>query len=256
MSLARAVVIQGRVLNALVLREMLVEFGLSRLSLAWLFLEPAMAIVGIFAVMLVFRSLHPPAGMSLAVFIITGYLAFQAFSRNFLGVGNGKKSLLMFPHVTVLDLIVSRAIMNWFVYLCLFVMFSSLAVLFSRGEPPADPLGVFLIYCALAVLGLAVGMMLTVFERFTNILDLFWRLVRRTMIFFCGVMHPGTNVPSALLPYLSWNPIFHAIELLREAWWPAYRSPFADPQYVAQCAVLMIAFAMTLEKATRRWIDR
>jgi capsular polysaccharide transport system permease protein len=257
-SFSRAATIQGRVIRALVLRDMLTDFGLSRLSLAWMLIKPAIGIVAIFAVMVLFRSLRPPAGMSLVVFVITGFLTFQAFSTNFgglPGVASRTRGLTMFPHVTVLDLMMSKVVVNWFTYLCLFIGFTSLGVLFAKAELPANPLAVLVAYCAVAMLGMCVGMLLAVFERFTTALDLVWRLVRRMMIFVCGVMHPGSTLPTWAIPYFSWNPVFHCLELMREAWWPAYQSPFADGEYVAKCLFFLLALALVLERGTRKWID-
>ncbi len=53
---------------------------------------------------------------------------------------------------------------------------------------------------------------------------------------------------------MSWNPIFHALELMREAWWPAYVSPSADAGYVLTCIFFMAALGLVLERGTRRFI--
>lgn len=257
-TLKRAAVIQGRVVYALVLRDMLEDFGLSRLSLAWLILSPVITFCSLFLLFFFVRSLHPPQGMSLAVFIVTGFLAWRAFNVNFTDVPSvaSKNGLLIFPHITVMDLILSRTVANTFLYTCLFVLFTALAILFSQAELPADPGRVLFVFFCLLYLGTLAGVFIAIIERFTNVLDLVWRAMRRLGVLVSGVMHPGTSVPTFLMPFFSWNPVFHGIELIREAWWPAYKSPFADLNYLLTILFFMTAIGLVLERGTRRWATR
>lgn len=238
------------------LRDMLVEFGLSRLSFAWLLIRPVLIIGALYLVTVAIRTLRPPQGMEVLVFIASGYVSWLAFMRCFSDLPGSVRSargLMMFPHLTQLDLLVARAAVDWAVYTSVFFTLVGLGLLFERASLPADAFGVLLPFFACVWMGACLGIIITVVERFTDALSMFMIVIRRVGIFVSGVLFAASSLPSWVLGWVSWNPIFHCLEIIRESWWPAYRSPIADPVYVAQCVFFMTAVALVLERFTRRW---
>ncbi len=63
----------------------------------------------------------------------------------------------------------------------------------------------------------------------------------------------ASDTPQFILEWLQYNPLFQSIEWMREAWWPAYKSPIADQGYIAKCLLFMFAIGLSFERATRRW---
>ena len=69
-----------RVLHALILREMVTRYGISRLGYVWAVLEP----VGFITLLsLLFSQIAhaPPIGKSFPLFYATGYIAFHWFQQ-------------------------------------------------------------------------------------------------------------------------------------------------------------------------------
>ena len=113
-SLWQQVRIQGRVVWALTLREMITRFGREGLGSLWLIAEPAMFIIG---VMVIFSQLHADhAGMSYAEYLAVSYPTLL-FWRN--GTGRVVKaievnrSLLHHLPIRPIDIIYARIIVEF-----------------------------------------------------------------------------------------------------------------------------------------------
>jgi capsular polysaccharide transport system permease protein len=256
-SLIQAAIVQKQVIGALMLRNLVAEYGLSRAAFAWVVIRPVLVIAVFVAIGTFFRNTRPPQGMPLLAFITTGYVTWLAFIRTFRDMPGASRqgAVLMFPHLTPLDLMVARAALDWAIYTTTFVLLVGLGLLLEGTSPPEDAFGVVMGFWAALSIGLCLGVMFTVLERFTTIFSMFLMLIQRVGLFVSGVLFAASALPSWILPWLSWNPIFHILEIMRESWWPAYRSPVADPAYVATCLFFLLALALVLERSTRRWAN-
>jgi len=47
-------------------------------------------------------------------------------------------------------------------------------------------------------------------------------------------------MPAALRDAVLWNPLIHIIEWVRQAYYPVYRSPFLDLEYLLRVTVVML----------------
>ena len=160
----------------------------------------------------------------------------------------------MFPHMTALDIFISQAIMEWMVYTFVFFLFVGFALLVERSPAPANPLQVMMAYWSCGLIGTFVGMILSSVARVLPAVDHLSLPIRRLGQFVSGVIVTAADTPTSILQYMTWNPLLHAIELMREAWWPAYVSPVADAWYLFQCLFFMAAASLILERATRKYI--
>jgi len=255
-SMAGALSVQLRVIVALVLRELVSEFGQSRLAIFWLIFRPAFLIALFYGLSMIYHRLTPQ-GMPLMAFLVTGWAAYFLFMRSIKDTsGNvrGGAGLLMFPHMTTLDIFISQAITEWFVYSFVFVLFVGFALLVERSPAPANPLQVILAYWSCGLIGTLVGLILSSASRVVPAVDHLSLPIRRLGQFVSGVIVTAADTPTSVLPYMTWNPLFHAIELMREAWWPAYVSPIADAWYLFRCLFFMTAAGLILERSTRKYL--
>jgi capsular polysaccharide transport system permease protein len=67
-------------------------------------------------------------------------------------------------------------------------------------------------------------------------------------LFFCITM-----LPLAFWPYVTWNPLFHVTELVRDAWFEGYVSPIASPTYVVECTLVLLFLGLSVERHVRRF---
>ena len=53
-------------------------------------------------------------------------------------------------------------------------------------------------------------------------------------------------------PYLTWNPVLHCMEMLREGWFVTYTSPVADPDLCPGVVLGLLLLGLSLERYQRR----
>jgi ABC-type polysaccharide/polyol phosphate export permease len=109
----------------------------------------------------------------------------------------------------------------------------------------------------LAALGLAwlFGFSLgSVFEELSRVHVVFGRLtpvLLRPFFMISGVFFTANEVPLNMLGYIDWNPLLHAIELMRESMFASYRSHVMDVPYLLEVNMALLVLAMLM-----RWFGR
>lgn len=252
-----ALSIQLRLIIALVLRDLVAEIGRSRMALFWIIFRPISVVALMYLLMSVIHRLTPQ-GMPLLAFLVTGWSAWFMFMRVFKDpgtAGKAAKSMMMFPHLTSLDLALANLVTEWFIYTFVFVLFVAATLLFERSAPPAYPLKVIMAYWSIALMAFLASLTFFSFARIVPGVTNTMIAIRRLGHLVTGVSVTAADTPHSVLKWMTWNPLFHAIELMREAWWPAYVSPIADPWYVLKCVFFMAATGLIIERATRRFLD-
>ncbi len=250
-----ALALQLRLIVALVLRGLVSEVGTTWTGVLAILFRPAFIIM-MFYVLYSINHRLTPQGMPLLAFLVTGWLAWFLFMRTFQGNSSstGSSTLLLFPHMTPLDLQIAAAVLQWFIYTFVFLFFVGGALLVERSAPPANPLYVLMAYWSVAVIGSLLGLCFSAIARVVPIIEIMVLPIRRLGHFVTGILLTAADTPSSILPYMSWNPLFHSIELMRESWWPAYVSPIADPWYLLRCIFVLAVVGLVLERSTRRYI--
>lgn len=247
-----AVRVQGRVLNALILREMMSRFGRTRLGYLWALVNPVLLIATLYVVFTTVQRAH--FGLPLLMFLVSGYMTWQLFqgtvSRCQEAV-RGNIGLLMYPQVTALDVIFARAVLEILTYTVVLAILTVVAVLIEGPSWPARPLEALFAFWMSGLYGFFVGMIAASVTAHFRAADNLIGAVLRLGFFLSGVLFTGAVLPSWSLPWVAWNPLFQVIELVREGWFAGYVSPAADPWYVAKWLILLAAVGLVSERMSR-----
>lgn len=247
---------QSTVIYALFIRDMNSRYANSRLGYLMAFMDPVFGIAIVAGVRYYVRGLQTRHGMPMVLFVVTGYLVWYAFkhtSNEIRGVTEQKssKAMMMFPQVTLLDVILSRGILAWFTYMGVLAMLSMGIIFFTHSPPPKDNgLVIYVIFVALW-LGGSIGVLMGLSLRFIPSLSWIYMALFRAGPFVCGAIFTADELPAWLHPYLAWNPVFHLCDLARVAWAPSYISPIATVQFPFLCALCSSVFALLAERAVR-----
>jgi capsular polysaccharide transport system permease protein len=253
----RGLMIQLQVVHALVLREMMTRFGEHRLGYLWAFLEPIMWIgmfVGMF--MLVGRIGLP--GMSPVAFLATGLVPFFLF-RDEAGKNQSaiaaNKNLLFYPRIRPLDLVFARSILEFVTSTVVFFVLMAADGLLT-GRLRFDNLLLVLIGLILsAALGIGVGMIFCGLSVFSPTFEQLMSPLMRPLFWGSGLFYSVDSLPPQARDVILYNPMAHAITLVRGGCVAAYESPYVNMWYPALWALSLIFIGMTLERVVRRRIQ-
>src|SRR5690625_4369459 len=122
---SRSLSVQGRVVHALVLREMRGRYGRSSLGYLWALVEPLL-LVGVFTLgyMLIGRR-SPPQGMEFLPFLATGiitYLSMRNIASRMSGAIESNRGLLLYPHVPPFDLMIGTPLLAGATFSVIFIL--------------------------------------------------------------------------------------------------------------------------------------
>lgn len=246
---------QGRVIFALMIREMTTRFGGSSFGYLWALIEP----VGFVALLVaVFSQIahSPPVGKSFALFYATGYMAF--FLWNDIAAVTGRsvhvnKTLLMYPAVTPLDAVLARFLLQVLTgSLISVILFGGILAIFD--DPVAIDLGAVLAAIGLAaLLGLGVGLANIVLFAASKNWEVVWGIVSRPLFLVSCVFFSFDAMPRYVQEVLWWNPLVHLVGLMRAGFYPAYDASYVSVLYVAYIGLALSCFGLL---AMRAWPHR
>lgn len=254
-SLIDAASTQARVINALVLRETKTRYGEHKIGFLWALLEPAI-IVSIFVAMFANLRSDDPSGMALVPFMLTGLVPFAFFKdvmTQMQGAIAGNRQLFAFPQVTTFDVIIARGILEIVIIAAVFsilVLLTDLAGWSIRIERPLDVLAA----CGLlSMMGLGFGFIFASLSPvIPSVRQLSAALLGRPLFFASGLFFTAESIPPFVREYLLYNPILHALELLRSGFFYEFESAYGDWDYLIACSVIFLAVGLLVHQAMRR----
>lgn len=257
-SLAASFRLQSTIVQALILQDMSARYARTRLGALTALFEPVMVVIGTYVIRFYIQGAHSIGGIPMVLFIVTGFMTdfcFRIVTGNVMSSADRKAPSRMFPQVTSLDVVIARAISGTTVSAGAMVITFIIASLMT-GRAPSDVL-----YCLIAAsltftLAIATGLMVGVILRRYPVMRVFVGALLRINFVLSGAAFLGTEFPRQYLGYISWNPTFHVVEMMREGWFRGYVSPVANPIYVLACIAGLLSIGMPLERLTRRDLAR
>ena len=252
--LRSALVVQWRVILALMLREARTRYGRQKAGYLWALIEPLLHISG-FYLAFTYRFPIVPIGDNLFIFLATGFAVFFGYrdvQHRTQGGYASNQSLLAYPVVQVMDVFLSRALLECATSVAvLFIIFGGI-LCFGFGDSPDSIIKMFAAVLALFAIGFGVGLTLGVAAEFMPSLDNIVSLPNRLLYFTSGLYFLPDVLPPALRDVLYWNPILHGITLFREGYYKSYESHVLDVNYLMGWAIGSVLLALVVERIARK----
>jgi capsular polysaccharide transport system permease protein len=241
------------VIFALFIREIKTRFGAYRLGLVWAFLEPMSFVLVLSAIRSISSSGSLFGGESHSIpyplFLMLGYIPFQLFSK-LLTQGaaavNANQGLFNYRQVRPIDAILARTLLEVLVFSGVMLTFITLFWWFGFAASIAVPLRLIVVCALLSLLGGGIGMILCVGQLRFPELGKVVPLLTRPLFFISGLFFSLNDIPSQYHHYLLWNPILHAIELIRNACYPGYNAELVSIPYLGSIALGTVFFGLAL----------
>jgi capsular polysaccharide transport system permease protein len=117
---------------------------------------------------------------------------------------------------------------------------------FGFAASIAVPLRLIVVCALLSLLGGGIGMILCVGQLRFPELGKVVPLLTRPLFFISGLFFSLNDIPSQYHHYLLWNPILHAIELIRNACYPGYNAELVSIPYLGSIALGTVFFGLAL----------
>jgi len=244
---------QRRILYALMLRYIRTRFfgnGLGYLvGIAWP-LSHILIIVAIYSLL----GRVAPYGDSTALFIATGVVPFQVFSylaRWMMLSVIKNRSLLAFPEVKVLDLLLASALLEILASVCVTIALLILAWFIGIDIMPRDIVQAALAFMAAILLGLGFGMLNGVIALAIPMWFTGYVLLTIVLWITAGVVFVPDALPVAFREILAYQPVLQIIEWMRSSYYEGYGNLVLDRYYPIEVGVGTFFLGLLLERAVR-----
>ncbi len=183
------------------------------------------------------------------VFITTGFslaFLFRILVGKALG-GLRLKSPLYYPRIKPLDILLGLSINDIRAMATLNIVLLLLVWAFTwsfRFDSPGLAISVYMLTVAMAIgLGLCLVFLAGLNKWVVRIIQ---RLLRRTIIFTSGIFFATFELQPFLRPFVTWNPILHAVELFRYSINNQYPIPDISLTYLTCCSTVLLGFSLIL----------
>ena len=248
-----------RVVMALILREIGSRDSRSSLGFLWSIIEPV-ATVAILSIAFSLFTRTPRLGTNFPLYYVTGIVPFHIYSQISNRVSGSirfSRQLLGFPSVTVMDALLARFLLNYFINIIVFIILSYGVLHYYdlRVNVQLPPVIEALVMAGALAIG--IGTFNSVLFIMFPAYDYVWTMVSRPMMIASGVLILIEDLPDWLYNILWWNPAAHIVAMMRHGFYPFYDTNWVSPFYVFMVAgIAFVLGLITLQKYVYDALDR
>ena len=235
-----------RVVQALLLREIKTRFGAYRLGIVWALVEPLTHVV-VLSLIFGIRSRTAPGAVEFPIFLATGIIPFVMFRgivMRAMTAVEANRALFTYAQVKPFDTLIARFILEVMIYSVVFLIFMVGAGWVGFDVAVQDPLVVLLVFLALGLFGLGFGALACVLNDALPDVAQIVPIVLRPLYFISGIFFSVEVIPAEYRGWLLWNPVLHALELIRGHYFRGIETHYGDPLYLAAWTVATLAFGL------------
>lgn len=213
--------------RALFLREGTARTSDDRFAWVWMLAEPLAFVI----VMVWVRELMGRVGLIIGAewipWLIVGLVAFFLFREGVtrsLGAIAANKALFAYRQVAPVDPVLLRNVVEGILKTLIFFLLIFGASLLGHDILPSDPLAAMVAWMSLWLLGMGIGLVVSVAAALVNEVAIVVRLMMLPLLLLSGVIMPLQTFPYHIQQVLLYNPIAHGLETLRLAFFHNYKS--------------------------------
>lgn len=238
----------------LLIRELKTRFGSYRLGYAWALLDPLL-MISAFSVIFGLRGHSGFGGAPAPLFIAASYLPFLFFKdvvNKLQSAVSANMGLFCYRQVTPFATFIARFVLEVMVGMVVGCILVLGLLWFGFDAIPADPLQVILGYLLLMVFSFSLGIVFCVLVSLVPEANKFLNLLMMPLMFISCIMYPLATIPSQYQHWFLWNPLVHALELIRSGWIAGYSSPNVSWVFFSSVTLILLTFAMSCYRLSHR----
>ncbi|WP_095090571.1 ABC transporter permease [Mesorhizobium sophorae] len=234
------------------LRLLLIQAD-SRIALIWLFVGPLVIMV-LWSSMYILNGMRFVLGMDTVTFTLTGVVIWVMLRQIVFRSSEayvGARGWLNFEPLSP----VIMSVMTGSVYFLVYIFVLSTMVGFGRLlgliSLPDDVLGVLSCIAGIAIIAVSMGILFASIASRWAFFMRFSSAIERFLQVFSGVFFVSEQLPYEYRKYFLWCPLAHGFQLLRSAYFKAYKSQDANLNYFLVAITLFVISALVADRLAR-----
>ncbi|WP_410211976.1 ABC transporter permease [Aquirhabdus sp.] len=251
-----SLMIQKRVLKALLMREVITRYGRHNVGFLWLFIEPMLFTIGVTALWTLSRASHG-SNLPIAAFAVTGYssvLLWRNMPGRLVGAVESNFTLMYHRQVKIIDVYLSRVILEFSgataSFITLSIIFSSLGWM----SMPEDVLKVIEGWLLLTWFGVALAFVVGALSERTEVVDKIWHPFSYILFPLSGSGFMVDWLPTSVQSFVLYLPMVHGIEYLREGYFGSAVKAHYDLQYMIIVCLCLTLFGLIQVRIVSRQV--
>lgn len=246
--------IQGRVIHALMLRELTTRFGRENIGFLWIMVEPLL-FAGLVA--LIWRFMKGPEehGVGIIAFVISGYIPITLFRHGVarsVSIFVANSSLLYHRQVKILDFVLVRFLIELLGAMMAYLFIGTILIGFDAFPVPADP-GLFIAGWALyALISFSICLVIAPLSEMSEVLEKFIPVTTYIMIPFSGLFTMASWLTPSMREYLLWSPFVNGMEMMRRGIWGSNLTVYYNIWNPIVCSIVLMVLGLALCRHVRR----
>jgi len=246
-SLIESLLIQKRVIHALLIREILTRFGRNNIGFMWLFAEPMLFTV-LVAVLWSFIRLHSDKyGINVYAFALTGYSTVM-FWRNMpshcIGAMKANTVLLYHKNVKAMDVYAARILLEGMGATMSFLILTIIYIWVGLIQVPENILLVILGWSMTGWFGLSLGLFIGTLSEFSDIVPKLWSPISYLLFPLSGAIFMVAYLPPQMQNVILLLPMVHGVECIRDGFFGSIVETRYDLSYMASVNLVLMIMAV------------
>ncbi len=258
-SLRQRLATRGRIIHAIVLRDMRTRHSQSHLGYLWAVIEPISHLLTLGVMFALINQAPPPVGNSLFEFYCTGllpYLMFSHIATDVMGARAAGGALLLLPKIRTTDVIFAKAFLNLATEILVgIIVFTAFGAAGYRLLP-VHPFACAGAIALLALLAMGIGTINMIIQNYFHAWDTLFSAIIRLLYFASGIYYSPIAMPDAVRSILTWNPVLQGVELFRAGFFPEYNPVWLNLPYLCFWVLTSLLLGFGLEQTLRRRLKR
>ena len=186
---------------------------------------------------------------NIVVFIVSGFALAFLFRQLLVKALSGLKlrAPLYYSRIKPIDILLALSINDIRAMTTISLALLGLVWAFTwnfQMDSPGLAIGVYLLTVCMAI---GFGICLVFLGRLNKwITKIIRRILQRVIIFTSGIFFATFELPEYTRPFVTWNPILHAVELFRFSMNNQYPIPGISLSYLVWCSMITLGFSLIL----------
>ena len=244
--------LQGRVIHALLLRELTTRFGRDQIGFLWVFFEPMLLALAIGALKhLIDHGAH--YGVPPFIFGVIGYAPFFAF-RSMINQAssalNSNMTLLYHRQIKLLDIMLARGLLQAAVVSVVLLVVIGGAIWLIDMVPHSTPLLVGGLLLML-LFSHGIAMLVAAGSAAFDLTDRIVQPMTYLALPFSGAFMAMHSLPPSWREFMLWNPQVHFHEMMRDGMFGDLIPPYYDYGYMGGWIIALNLLGMFALRAER-----
>jgi len=255
LSFFQSLVIQWRVLHALMMRELITRYGRDNLGVLWLVGEPMIFTLGVTTLWSAAGLAHG-GGLPIVAFAVTGYSSVlmwrNATSQCSAGIEQNKP-LLFHRGVLIIDVFLTRIALEIIGASSSFIILSFFFIFIGWMPVPENMLTVLAGWFMLAWFGGSLALLVGGGTAFSPLVHRLWHPIAYLLFPLSGAAFMVEWLPTRLQKVVLFLPMVHGVEMLRHGYFGNVVKTHYNIAYMAECClVLTLCGLYVVREASRR----